>query len=953
MFANRISTYKLGRTLLLWLACMPLTLFAQPNLGEERLTLNGRWAFKTDPNNAGETQRWFATDFATAGWDSMEVPGNWDLHNEYATYAGKAWYRRMVTIPANWQGKTIRLAFEAVYHDAKVWLNGQLLGESHSGFFPFAFDITQAVKPGQQYIVTVCADNTFRRGAIWNWGGIRRPVALMATAPLYIQQMHVLPVPDLKNGTARVTVRVQLQNTADRPQTVNCTAVLKDKSGQSVPTGKGLSVTATVPARSNQEYTLQADLPKNRTHLWHFDDPYLYTAEVTVNQDNKPLHRISDRFGIRKVEIDGVQLKLNGEPVRLMGYNWVPDDRTTGNTLPAWRYRQDIDLMKKSGANMARLSHLPLPKEVLDYVDEKGMLVFSEIPLWGKDLLVDPENPTPKQWLGQLVDGQYNHPSIIGWCVGNEIGFLHQNPKVIEYVESAIGYVKKELDNSRLVVYVTHSADMQPRDAAQFSDMILLNKYGSLGSSADKAHQNQPGKPMFYSEYGYNLTSENPNPGVLEGRKMLNDMRGRDYLMGGALWTFNDYRSHWQAHESWNTAPTGNRAWGVVNVYRQPKRAYETFRREYAPVRSLTVTSSQKGSTVTVQPRGKLDLPAYMLRNYTLAWQASDSQGKHLDGGFATLPTITPGGKPTQQMVVWRAPVGQIAQAKYSLISPTGYTVYDTTIYTQKPAAPAIQEVIPGDGGVRVVFNTVPGATGYVVRYGKTDFSQRSDTTIHHYVDIRKLDAGRTYQFQVVGINSIGEGDPSATVKAVPVAEPLPPVVWHTEAADSAFFIGYGYANYDYLYEVRYGTDRTNEAGWQSLQITNKGVCRVPNLENGKTYYFRMNRIDQAYIESSWSEVQSVRLSENRNAQPVETKAVLRSGSQALISIHPDEKATGYQVSYQENGKTQNVVIQGSALEYLVINGLDAKNNYSFTVSALIRSDTSDTRPQAAGHLSN
>ncbi|MDJ1493199.1 glycoside hydrolase family 2 TIM barrel-domain containing protein [Cytophagaceae bacterium DM2B3-1] len=933
----------------LWLLYVPVALFGQSTSNQESLPLNGKWDFRIDPENIGEERGWHTSGFQATGWDAMEVPGNWDLYNQYATYSGKGWYRRSIEIPASWQGKTIRLAFEAVYHDAKVWLDGTLLGQSHSGFFPFEFDITKLIKSGQRSTLVVCADNTFRRGAIWNWGGIRRPVSLIATNPVHIEQIHILPVADLKSATASVTVKLRIKNNTDQPQSVKCDIVLKDKSGHILKASKNLSLSLTIPAQSSQEYSVQTSIPKSDTHLWHFDDPYLYTAQATLymantlsgKQPNKLtntlplLHMVSDRFGIRKVEIDGLSVKLNGEPVRLMGYNWVPDDRTTGNTLPAWRYRQDIDLMKKSGANMARLSHLPLPKEVLDYLDEKGMLVFSEIPLWGRDQLVDPDNPLPKEWLKNLVSQQFNHPSVIGWCVGNEIGFIGANPKVLEYVESAIGYVKKQLDSSRLVVYVSNSADIQQRDPVQFSDMILLNKYGDLGNNADKAHQKHPGKPLFYSEYGYNLTGETPDQGVINGTKMLNDMRGRDYLMGGALWTFNDYRSHWQAHQSWNTAPSGNRSWGVVNVYRQPKQAYEIFRRQYAPIRSLTASGTSKSVTISIEPRTVLDLPAYTLKNYTLVWQATDSQDRYLDGGFTTLPTIAPGSKAFQQSITWKAASTQIAKTTYTLLSPTGYAVYDTTVYLQKPTPPVIKQMITGEGGVRILFDKVASAQQYFLRYGKTDFSSVSDTTTHHFIDISKLEAGQSYQFQLVAINAAGESIPSATAKTTPESQLLPPIVWHAEAANNAFFIGYSYANYDYLYQIRYGTDPANEDTWKSLKVTTKGMCRIPNLQNGQTYYFRMKRTDQAYVESGWSEMHSIVLPGNTDPQAVEAKAVLRSGSKAVIAIHPVPQAAGYQVRYEQDSKTQSVIIQGSSLDYLPIDGLKSAKNYSFQVSTL------------------
>jgi beta-galactosidase len=154
-----------------------------------------------------------------------------------------------------------------------------------------------------------------------------------------------------------------------------------------------------------------------------------------------------------------------------MGFNLVPDDRTTGNTLPLWRIKEDVDLMKSMGGNLARLSHLPLHKEMFDYLDQKGILVYAEVPLWGYDQLVDKNNPVPKEWLARLISANYNHPSIIGWSVGNEIG---QVPGVNDYVSDAIQHAH-ELDSTRLAVMVSHTAGRTNNDPLQFSDMGLIN----------------------------------------------------------------------------------------------------------------------------------------------------------------------------------------------------------------------------------------------------------------------------------------------------------------------------------------------------------------------------------------------------------------------------------------------------------------------------------------------
>ena len=133
--------------------------WAGPTAGEQVLSLDGTWQFTIDEETAGK---------AGGAWDELTVPGNWDLLEAYSTHKGKGWYRREFEVPAEWPaGSRVRLRFEAVYHEAEVTLNGRVLGTHTGGYTPFEFDVTEVVKRGEPNVVTVRADNRYRRGAWW------------------------------------------------------------------------------------------------------------------------------------------------------------------------------------------------------------------------------------------------------------------------------------------------------------------------------------------------------------------------------------------------------------------------------------------------------------------------------------------------------------------------------------------------------------------------------------------------------------------------------------------------------------------------------------------------------------------------------------------------------------------------------------------------------------------
>ena len=585
-------------------AFIALLLLSSRAQNTHTLSLNGSWAFKTDLYKVGETENWFDPKMNIVDWGQMQVPGVWDTRNEYADFAGTAWYRKDFMPKEDWKDQWVRIVFQAVYNDVQVWLNGKYLGDHHVGFLPFYFDITAHLRFGEKNTIVLSVDNTFKRGAIWNWGGIRRPVWLEVTEKVRLERQHITAIPDLEKGTAAIEVSIKASNFGKEQATAACELHIR-KDGAHVWSSPE-QIALTIPPNKSIEKTISLNLTADQVELWHFNFPHLYQAELRLLQNDKTIHTITDRFGIRKIEVEGLTLKLNGESIRPVGFNIVAEDRVTGNVLPLSRIKEDVDMLKQLGVNMARLNHLPLPDEYLDYLDEKGIMTFEEVSLWGKDIMVDPDHPLPKYWLEKMISTKFNHPAVIGWSVGNEIGFLDRNPKVMEYVEGAIKQAK-ELDPTRLAVYVTHSAPNQPVDPVKFSDLIMLNKYGNWGVAADKAHDLHPNKPIFYSEYGKELNHEDPNQSSIDANNMINSFRHKPHVIGGSLWTFNDYRSFWQAGPTWSTPPSQNRSWGIVNVFRQKKKSWYAFRKEYAPIKKLMVApNSENGDWhISIIPRKK------------------------------------------------------------------------------------------------------------------------------------------------------------------------------------------------------------------------------------------------------------------------------------------------------------------------------------------------------------
>jgi len=947
LLAGCVSAVKLkpcfrlnvGRAWLLLLAfCLSFSAPAQ-KAATDTFSLNGTWKFKIDPNNSGEEAAWFRPSLNDAGWDSIAVPGNWDLKNEYAHYAGKAWCRKTWTVPGQWHNRIVRLLFEGVNNDSKVWLNGKLLGINNLGYLPFAFDVSALLNQSGTNTVVVCADNTFKRGALWNWGGIRRPVLAVASPRVYIDSLFISPSVNLAEKTAQVNIQVNVKNTTAQVANISAKLLLNGPEGFS----KTLTVSGPVPPNGVKRMTVSTAISGSALHLWDFDHPHLYNCRVLLQNGNGDTHQVASRFGLRKVEVDkeNYAFKLNGKPIRVMGFNLVPDDRTTGNTLPLWRVKEDIDLLKSFGANLARLTHLPMHQEMLDYLDEKGILTFEEIPLWGFDPLVNKTKKEPFEWLHRLIAAHYNHPSIIGWGVGNEIGYV---PTVMEYVDTAIQVVKS-IDPSRLAVMVNHTADRGKEDPIKFSGFGLINKYGTaIGSLADRIHSLHPEQVLFYSEFGYGQTSENLDSDI-NAKAMVDSLRFKPYLVGGALWTFNDYRSNYAGTKELSE----NRPWGVVDVFRQKKKSYHSFRKEYAPIREMNVQLRENDggykASVQLVPRKALDLPAYDLKDYTLAVKGYSGDGKIISGDLRSLPVIQPGDQPVELNLSLQKKES-LTSLQVVLLSPLNYAVYDTVLFLTAPAPPVVlsmrgfrtemNDIRQNSGAIQIVLDKPAPQVEYIATYTKVGQTKATAPTLNAFIEIPNLAFNEVYEMSVKSVNAFGESPATTPQKVKVEMEAAAPLVYYVEPADGGFFVGYRTLPEDYAYAVQYTTAPGDYSNAKRIQSSTKGVLFVPNLKNGQRYFFRLQIIKQNNAHSAWSDEYTV--TPDGRQQPVKpfVQGVMRNGANALLCFEPVKKGTGYTIEYKsvDATKWQQVEVTAVQISNHLLSGLEQNKQYQFRMQS-------------------
>lgn len=881
-------------------------------IGEKIIPLAKYWKFEIDPYNLGGQEKWFNRHFNDNGWKTIAVPYNWDLLNEYANYKGIAWYRTTFKI-SNVSKRNVILSFGEVGMSYKVFVNGRNIASIQCGNYEEQFDISSIVDVGKENSIAIEVDNTLTWGAYWAWGGIRRPIKVLLREPVSVIRQDIKATPNLVDGTATLETIIHLQNTS--------------KSDQFILVDQGIYYHDSLIKRLTNTYLkLQAGesklvkhqtiLPKKDVKLWHFDHPNLYTSKISITQNSKIAYQISDRFGFRKIEIDGLQFKLNGESVRLAGYNWIADDRTTGNTLPAFRYMQDIDLMKSAGANMARISHRPLPSDVMDYLDEKGILVVAEFNNWPP--YMNDYNDESKLFASKLIQQNYNHPCIFGWSVGNENGNLKEFPEVNRYVSNIIKYIKNDLDSTRLLTYVSNTADFQDDDAAKYCDIILINKYGNYEKGVDELKKRYLDKAVFMSEYGghaENLIYDTPNNSFFKSL-MTDSIRNKQNLFGYSIWSFNDYRSNYQSPNPATTTPLHqNRQWGIIDVYRNKKRSFKQLQLFYAPVKKMVVELDKKNNhlNVVINPREKLDIPSFSLSGYIIVCESRNEYDKNINFDFAKLNDIKP--ESPSFRVFFDIDNKGISYYKISLLSPIGYVVLDTIINIMRPPSPSLNSLIKSANAARIIFEKNSFTKEYRVNYEIDGKIKSLPLTIDHYGDITNLPLNKKCNIWVTGVNDFGESLPSENKEFVTSAgyPVLPPVIWQSEPIDHGFSTGYSFHYTDGSYKFRVGDNIADTSNWKITTTGTFGMASVIGLKNGKKYYYQLSR--QSGFNASgncWSEVKEVVPNENHQYDSVILHGFVQKNNQLVVSITPSKNAIGYVVNCKTNHGTSSYFVHSS-----------------------------------------
>ena len=508
------------KTLSILLSAFALTAFC-----EDRVLSDG-WQFSRDG----------------ASWRMVSVPHDWAIEGPFDAasedgdtgklpWRGVGTYRRSFVVTERDAGGTVALDFDGVMARPKVYVNGKFAGGWDYGYQSFRVDATPFVVPGTNRLEVV-ADTRSHRSRWYPGGGINRKVVLKTMPKAHFAYNGIaVTTPVAEKDRAVVRVRWETTNAvADAQVMVRLLSDGVEKAcrvanaaahvGRAVcpHTAAAAWGQAALPNATKGELVFELKDPK----LWDIDSPCLYTAECTLSSGDETMTEVV-RFGIRKIafpvgsgadadvwEKNGFH--LNGRRVQLKGVNLHDDMGLLGRAYSRSAMRRQLLLMKDMGANAIRTSHNPVAPETLDLCDELGFLVWDEcFDKWddtASRLPEEPLEPYIERNLRAFVRRDRNHPSVIVWSMGNEIGGVAGEKK--DFTHDPDGMTRERCARFRDAMLgedatrPVGNGNMPHVAKDEFFDMDIwrgldITGWNYLGSH-EKAKAKYPMKPVVYSE---------------------------------------------------------------------------------------------------------------------------------------------------------------------------------------------------------------------------------------------------------------------------------------------------------------------------------------------------------------------------------------------------------------------------------------------------------------------
>lgn len=565
------------------------------------------WKFsQTDTAGADKTS------FNDNKWRVLDLPHDWSIESEFIQNAptsggggylptGIGWYRKHFSLPKSVIKKDMWVEFDGVYQNSDVWINGHHLGHYPNGYMSFYYDITPYIKSGEN-IISVRVDNSLQPNTRWYSGsGIYRHVWLNIADPLHIAQWGTyITTPQADSASATVVVKTKVENNGAGQRDGVVRSIIIDAKGNEIARNESSFL---VRSKENLETEQKIAVPVPA--LWSLETPNMYSLRsIIVDKGKTIVDEIVSPFGIRDIKYDADKgFLLNGKQVKMNGVCLHHDAGSVGAAVPEAMWVRRLQTLKEMGCNAIRTSHNPVAPEFLDICDRMGFLIQDEIfDVWkGGKVKYDYSNYF-NQWsqhdLVNFITRDRNHPSVVMWSAGNEIG--EQSVEGGHEVLKPLIETFHRVDPTRPVTTGNDHIAADGRSAK----LVFLNMLDIVGYNyVDRWHER---REIFYTAdkvahpewkmvgtesvsisgvrgnyYGggfAGIDSSVIRPAnfstVIRAEQLWKYVSGHDFVIGDFMWTGIDYlgEARW---------PNKNASSGVIDLCGFPKDAYYFYQSQW------------------------------------------------------------------------------------------------------------------------------------------------------------------------------------------------------------------------------------------------------------------------------------------------------------------------------------------------------------------------------------
>jgi beta-galactosidase len=584
----------------------PFNYSSAQNNTRQRLSMDFSWKFsQTDTIGASKIE------FNDSKWRTLNLPHDWSIENEFVQNAptgggggylptGIGWYRKHFNLPKSALSKSVWVEFDGVYQNSDVWINDHHLGHYPSGYMSFRYDLSPYIRPGEN-VITVRVDNSLQPNTRWYSGsGIYRHVWLSLADALHVAQWGTyITTPQVDSSSATVNIKTKIDNLSAVSKNAVLRSIVVDAKGNEVARTES---PVSVPSK-NQTETEQKITVTNPS-LWSLETPVMYSLRSIVLDKGKIIDEASSPFGIRDIRYDaGKGFLLNGKRVKMNGVCLHHEAGSVGAAVPEAVWVRRLQILKDMGCNAIRTSHNPVAPEFLDLCDRMGLLVQNEIfDVWKAGKVKYDYAIYFNQWsqhdLVNFIHRDRNHPSVVMWSAGNEIGEQRQ-PQGHEVLRPLIETFHRE-DPTRPVTTGNDQIAADPTGATpQFLDMLDIVGYNYVDRwherretfyTTDKiAHPNWKmvgtesvsisGIRGNYFGGGFGgVDSSVIRPAnlstVIRAEQLWKYVSSHDFVIGDFMWTGIDYigESRW---------PSKNSSSGVIDLCGFAKDPYYFYQSQW------------------------------------------------------------------------------------------------------------------------------------------------------------------------------------------------------------------------------------------------------------------------------------------------------------------------------------------------------------------------------------